>query len=927
LAIRFDTLLQPFDRHISGEVRSVSEYAVPGILPRRALAAGLLPVLLALAAGPAFAQGGVAFFTVPPCRAVDTRGAAGPFAGPALAAGATRAFSLAGRCGVSTGATAISVNVTVVGASTAGHLTFFPAGATKPLVSTINYGAFQVRANNAILVAGAGGAVGVSAGQAAGGVHLIIDVDGYFADPAVDQTAAAPPAFTPAPGAYAAGPMVSLASSTSGAQIRYTTDGSDPTPSTGTLYAGPVAVSGITALKAIAFKSGLTDSAVSTGLYRVGSKPVLLVANLTPQGATMTGGSGTATLLVAGDGASAVLRRSYSNLTTPVTGEHIHGPADPGASGGILFDIDAATPAADGSYLWTLAPVGTNSIDQILIALLTGRTYLNIHTSRYPSGEIRGQFHLGGGSTTFAPPPPPPQLPPGPPTARDAARFLHQATYGPTPAEISALQSQGFDGWLAQQFAAPLTSHMAYLDAAAAAGEELSSNQVMESIWQQAATGGDPLRQRVALALSEILVVSDQSSALNDPHALAGYMDLLARDAFGNYRQLLEDVTLSPAMGLYLNMLGNDKEDPSTGQNPNENYAREILQLFSIGLLQTFPDGTLKLGANGLPIPTYGQAEVMGFAHVFTGWSFGGNDTANPDLFYGPTESYRLPMAAWPSHHSGGVKRLLDGAATPADQTPEQDLKTALDAIFQHPNVGPFIARLLIQRLVTSNPSPAYVYRVAQAFADDGHGVRGDLAAVVRAILLDYEARSDSVTGDQGYGHLREPIVRLGGLLRAFHATAPSGKFRIWYLEDPTFGLGQNPLRAPTVFNFFKPDFSLPGPVAAAGLASPEFQILSETTALGSANFITDLIYYGFTNGDGTADLLTLDLSGPIALAGDPAQLVDSLNLMLMANGMSPEMRTILLQALADPSLTDPTDRARAALRLIVTSPEYLIER
>ncbi len=205
--------------------------------------------------------------------------------------------------------------------------------------------------------------------------------------------------------------------------------------------------------------------------------------------------------------------------------------------------------------------------------------------------------------------------------------------------------------------------------------------------------------------------------------------------------------------------------------------------------------------------------------------------------------------------------------------------------------------------------------------------MRGDLAAVIRAILLDYEARSETVTGDQGYGHLREPIVRLGGLLRAFHATAPSGKLRIWYLEDPTFGLGQNPLRSPTVFNFFKPDFSLPGPVAAAGLASPEFQILTETTAIGGANFVTDFINGGFTDGDGTADLITLDLSSQAAIAGDPAQLVDALDLMLMADGMSPEMRSILLTALADPSLADPGDRARAALRLIVTSPEYLVQR
>ncbi len=885
----------------------------------------LLLALAAANASPAAAQG--SFFTVTPCRAVDTRLPAGIFGGPPLAAGVTRVFSLAGRCGVSTGAAAVAVNVTVVGASAAGHLTFFPASAIKPLVSTINYAAFQTRANNAILIVGAGGAIGVSAGQALGGVHLILDVVGYFADPAIDQTMVAPPAFTPGPGAYAATQMVALATSTPGAQIRYTTDSSDPTSSTGTLYSGAIALHSTAALKAIAVAPGLADSAVSTGLFRIGTQPVLLIANLTPQGAALSGGSGTATLVVAGDGTSAVLRRSYSNLTTPVNGEHIHGPADPGASGGILFDIDSATPRDDGSYLWVFAPVGTNSVDQIITAILTGRTYLNIHTSRYPAGEIRGQFHLASGSMTFTPPPAPPTLPGGPPTARDAARFLQQATYGPAAAEIAALQSSSFDAWLTQQFQQPLTAHVAYLDAAAGAGEELSSNQMMESFWQQAATGPDALRQRVALALSEIFVISDQSSALgNSPYALASYMDLLEKDAFGNYRQLLDDVTLSPAMGLYLNMLGNDKEDPSTGQNPNENYAREILQLFSIGLLKTFPDGTLQLDANGLPIPTYDQSAVMGLARVFTGWSFGGSDTTDPDLFYYANENDLLPMAAWPSHHSTAAKTLLDGAVTAPNQTAQQDLKTALDDIFNHPNVGPFISRLLIQRLVTSNPSPAYVYRVAQVFANDGHGVRGNLQAVVRAILLDYEARAEAVTGDQGYGHLREPIVRLGALLRTFHATAPSGKFRVWYVEDPTYGLGQNPLRSPTVFNFFKPDYSLPGAVAGSGLVSPEFQILTETTAIGGANFFTDFLYGGFTDGDGDVDLLTVDLSSQAAIT-DPAQLVDSLNLLLMANSMSPEMRTVLIQALSDPALADPNDRATAAVRLIVTSPEYMIQR
>jgi uncharacterized protein (DUF1800 family) len=410
------------------------------------------------------------------------------------------------------------------------------------------------------------------------------------------------------------------------------------------------------------------------------------------------------------------------------------------------------------------------------------------------------------------------------------------------------------------------------------------------------------------------------------PDGLASYFDLLEKDSFGNFRQLLQDVTLSPAMGVYLNMLGNDKEDPSSGRNPNENYAREILQLFSIGLLELHPDGTLLFNAGGLPVETYDQQVVKGFARVFTGWSFGGNDTTDEDLFYYPDEHWRVPMQAWPSHHSEGAKRLLDGVMTPAGQSPQQDLALALDNSFNHPYVGALLARQLIQRLVTSNPSPGYVYRVASAFANNGSGVRGDMKAVIRAVLLDYEARAEAVTGNQGYGHLREPIVRLGGLLRAFHGAAPSGKFHFWYLDDPTWGLGQNPLRAPSVFNFFKPDFSLPGAVAQAGLASPEFQILTETTAIGGANFFLYLISYGYDYDD---EVLTLDLSPEAAITSNTA-LVDRLNLVLMANSMSPEMRTILINTLNDPDFIadhDPTERVAALVRLIVTSPEYLVQR
>lgn len=875
---------------------------------------------------PAFGQAGSAYFTVTPCRVLDTRNAADPngFGGPSLAASSTRVFTLAGQCGISTGAQAVAVNVTVVGPGAPGYLTFYPAGGSQPLASTINYSAGQVRANNAVLALGANGGVACAAGLGAGTVDVVVDVTGYFADPGVDTAKVARPLLSPPPGTYNGSQTVSLATSTPGAQIRYTTDGSLPTSTTGTLYTGPFSITNTATVQAIAFAAGKTDSPVGSGTYTITHLPTLYIANLTPQGNALSTASGQATLLLAGDEASAVLRFSYSNLTTPKTSEHIHGPGGPGVSAGILFDIDATPPQADGSYVWTFVPVGTNTVQQIVGYIKTGLTYINIHTSTYPSGEIRGQFLLANGSSTFTPPPPPPPLPPPPPTARDAARFLEQATFGPTLPEITSLETSSFDTWLAQQFAQPVTSHAAYLDAAVAAGETLSSNQMMESFWKQAATGPDALRQRVALALSEIFVISDVNGTLrNNPYSLAAYYDVLENDAFGNFRTLLEDVTLSPAMGTYLNMLGNDKENLATGQNPNENYAREVLQLFSIGLLKLNPDGTLLLDATtGLPIPTYNQDVVIGFAHVFTGWSFGGNDTTNSSRFYHPTVNYRIPMESWPSHHSTGSKLLLDGFTQPANQTAAADLKVALDAIFNHPNTGPFLAKGLIQHLVTSNPSPAYVYRVAQAFANNGQGVRGDMKAVIKAILTDYEARAELVTGYEGYGHLREPILRLGTMLRTFHGQAPSGKFRLWHMEDPSFRMAENPLRAPTVFNFFSPDYSLSGAVAAAGLASPEVEIFNETSAIGGFNFLRTLLYSGYTNGGET---LLLDLSQQIPIAGDPAALVDQLNLLLMANSMSSTLRTTLINAIS--TISDPTLRTKAAIRLIVTAPEYLVQR
>jgi uncharacterized protein (DUF1800 family) len=890
-----------------------------GRLPRRAAS---LAAALALAAAPLLAQG-TSFYTVKPCRVLDTRGPGGPFGAPSLAATKNRVFTLAGECGISTRAVSVSANVTVVGPQNPGHLAFAAAGAALPPTSTINFSPGQVRANNAILPVGTAGGVYVYPGFAAGTADLIVDVNGYFADPTLEQTTAAPPALNPPPGSYIGQQQIEIFSSTAGAQIFYTTDGSTPSSSHGTLYTGAVTLTQAASLKAIATASGLADSPVTTGQYTLSLTATLFLAQMAPQGSSLSLGAGSASLVLAPDGATAVLHYTYANLTGPIVAQHIHGPG-----GIILFDIDTSIPDAMGGRLWTLAPAGQLSVADIRAALFAGQCYINLHTGLYPAGEIKGFFNVATGNSHFMPPPPPPALPPPPATPTDAARFLMQASYGPlVAADVSTLAAdpQGFAPWLANQFSQPLVSHLAYVDAARAAGESISSNQVMESLWKQAITGPDQLRQRVALALSEIMVVSDVNSSV-DPEGMARYLDVLEGDAFGNFRQLLQDVTLDPTMGVYLNMQGNDQGDPANGINPNENYAREINQLFSIGLYKLNPDGTLLLDATGLPIPTYNQDVVKGFAQVFTGWTFAGGDHSDPNNFYYVNNNWRQPMEIWPEHHSPGPKLLLDGVVLPANQTPEQDLAQALDLIFNHPNVGPFICRELIQRLVTSNPSPAYVYRCAQAFANDGQGVRGDLQAVVRAILLDYEARSTTFVAAPGYGHLREPMVRLGSLLRAIHATPPAdGKWRIWNLEDASYGLDQNPLRSPTVFNFFEPTYVLPGAVAQAGLVAPELKITNEETVFGATNFMSDVIYYGAAFDPYT---IVPDYSSLVGLSN--ADLLTYLNTVMTANQMSAQTLSALQTALADPSFSDPSDattRVKNLIYLIMVSPDFVVQR
>jgi uncharacterized protein (DUF1800 family) len=509
----------------------------------------------------------------------------------------------------------------------------------------------------------------------------------------------------------------------------------------------------------------------------------------------------------------------------------------------------------------------------------------------------------------------------------DASRFLTQATFGPTSfVEVSDLMKYGYSAWFNHQLALPTPGYLDYVDTQAVRKSSGKPDEVMayEAFWQQWLYSPAQLRARVAFALSEIFVISNVAPDL-DPRAMASYMDMLNRNAFGNYRKLLEDVTLHPAMGYYLNMLGSEKEDPEKGVHPNENYAREVLQLFSIGLVQLNPDGTTRLDAEGKPIPTYDESVVKGFARAFSGWGFGGKDTTKNSTFGGETGDWTIPMQPWASKHSTASKTLLNGHVIPAGQTPADDMRQALDVIAAHPNVGPFIARRLIQRLVTSNPSPAYVNRVAAAFDNDGKGSRGALSTVVYAVLMDPEARSADAFLAPNYGKQREPVIRFANFLRALNARSDSGHSEIWNLDSADNSLGQSPMLSPSVFNFFSPDFRNPGPIAQAGLYSPEFQITNEASVVGNLNFFANLIRNG---GHGSnANRLRLDFSALESVADDAKTMLDAINVLFMNGTMTTATRTSMMRAVNSIDPRSRTDRVKSALILTSIAPEFVIQR
>ena len=481
-----------------------------------------------------------------------------------------------------------------------------------------------------------------------------------------------------------------------------------------------------------------------------------------------------------------------------------------------------------------------------------------------------------------------------------ASRFLAQATFGPRLDEIEALARNGndFSAWIDAQLAAQPTYHHALSTA-------LGNDNRTDVWWSAVVDHDDQLRQRMAWALSQILVISDRPTILrNHQGAALDYYDILVRHAFGNYRELLEDVTLSLPMGIYLSMKDSRKYDATTGAHPDENYAREIMQLFTIGLWQLDSAGR-KVLQGGKPVPTYAQQDVEALARIFSGWGSAdawawGND-------------FSRPMKAYPQYHDSGEKVFL-GHRFPAGQTPEEDLKQALDILFNHPNTGPFLSRFLIQRFVTSNPSPDYVQRVAAVFADNGAGVRGDLGAVVRAILLDEEARKPRAE-DDSFGKLREPLLRVTHLWRNFSGKPKPGNF--WKPEKDFL---QAPLRSPTVFNFYPPDFSPVGDIRDAGLVAPEFAITTSTSLTTTTNKLFSMI---FARWDAQS---SIDIGELVALADDPDALIDRLDLVFMAGKMPQAMRETIRELLVTGS-DSALERACDALYLVIASAEYAVQR
>jgi uncharacterized protein (DUF1800 family) len=493
-------------------------------------------------------------------------------------------------------------------------------------------------------------------------------------------------------------------------------------------------------------------------------------------------------------------------------------------------------------------------------------------------------------------------------SASAAARFLDQATWGPTPGSIAQLQQMGMGNWLNAQFALNTSNipDQPQLDSTGEPNRDM--HPVQAAFFQNTVTGQDQLRQRVAFALSQMWVVSFTGVPI--AYAFPPYWRIFRDHAFGNYRDLIQAVTLSPAMGRFLNMANNNKANPAKNTSANENYARELMQLFTLGLTQLNPNGTPLLDQNNNPIPTYDQNVVTNMAKVLTGWTYPTAPGArqknnNPQYFSGQ-------MFAVGSEHDTTAKTIFSNIAIPAGQTAEQDLSSLLDDLMAQPSMAPFVSQQLIQHLVTSNPSPQYIARVSSVFQNDGNGMKGDLQAVITAILTDPEARAgdDEIVASTNptFGHLREPVLFMPNLLRGLNGTLTANSA----IYSNTSQLGENLFNAPSVFSYFSPQYRVP-----SGLLAPEFQIYTTQTAVDRADIVNSILY-------GTIDKgTTVNLTPFVQQASSGAALLSYIGAVFLHGSMSPALEQEATDAVN--AASTPKAQAQAALYVVLTSSEYQI--
>ena len=1006
----------------------------------RTACAAWLGLLLALHVG-VCAAASPGFTPLNPARLLDTRAGRNTIDGQFQGGGAVPAKSsisvtVVGRGGVpASDVRAVVINVTATGPSASGFATVWPTGQTRPLASNLNFTPGQTIANLVIAQVGSGG--NVSFYNATGSTDFVADVVGYFTTSAT-LSAQSPVRLVDSRGGGNTVDGTNVGTGPLGAHgvLSFTVAGRGgiPTNGVGAVVMNLTAVTPTSPGYLTAWPSGTPLPPTSSVNFVPGQiVPNLVIAQVNNNGQVAVFNSAGSTNVVvdamgwfpmeaelmpviparlldtrAGgktvdgqfSGMGAVGPASSIDLT--VAGR---GGVPSSGTGAVVVNVTAINPTHPGFV--TVWPTGQTRPVASNLNLTPGQTVANLVIAQVGSGGKISLFNSAG-STGFVADvvgwlPTPAAASDLPATTEDAARFIAQATFGTTDADINLVRSIGYTTWLNWQLdptVTPPTRELDYLDwVTNTLHERTDTGTTLLEAWFLGALGGpdpgnlglvhrDQLRQRVAFALSEIFVVSKRNPLIADfANGAAYYYDILINDAFANYRALLEDVTLSPAMGVYLNMIGNQRADSTQNIHPDENYAREVNQLFSLGLVMLNSDGSQQL-SGGLPIPTYTQDTVKAFAHVFTGWNWADCDTSygnypncGPDWTTGA--NWQEPMAAFAAYHDDGThgtddlssKQLLqypgaaNGGVLVDGGTPASDLKFALDNIFNHPNVGPFFCQELIQRLVTSNPSPAYLQRVVTVFNDNGSGVRGDLSAVVRAILLDPEARAPLSAQSDSFGKLREPLLRLTHVWRAMGARHTCGtnwtvlngdgstttyhyanqpfRYAGWNSGYGTdYYLGQTPLYSNSVFNFFRPAFKPPGEMTTRGLFGPEFQI---TTDYGIVQISNDaFVRTNDLDSSDTCDTtgqdfgdVTIDHSQDLALAGsanggpsDPAdRLVDAYNTRFMSGQMSSYMRGLMLTYL---NQIDSTwgyqedwrlERIRRALYLILSSPEYAIQK